>query len=202
MSIRGSVSRLIAQLKLGHEPAASSLWDRYCRKLVRLARARLNGVSRRVADEEDVVLSAFESFLRRTKQGRYPFLCDRGELWKLLAKITAHKALNLIRSEKSQKRGAGRVISDPPATASPSFIYGVLGQLASSEPNPQLAVMMQDALSHMLACLGDEELRRIAMAKLRGRSNEEIAAEVQRSVPTIERRLRLIRQAWLQELSE
>ena len=107
MSIRGSVSRLIAQLKMGHESAAASLWDRYCRKLVRLARARLNGVSRRVADEEDVVLAAFQSFLRRTKEGRYPHLRDRGELWKLLAKITAHKALNLIRSERSQKRGQG-----------------------------------------------------------------------------------------------
>ena len=42
----------------------------------------------------------------------------------------------------------------------------------------------------------DEPLRRIAVYKLEGLTNEEIAAEIRRSLPTVERRLRLIRQKW------
>ena len=40
-----------------------------------------------------------------------------------------------------------------------------------------------------------------AVAKLGGSSNEEIAGKICRSVPTVERRLRLIRDVWREEFS-
>jgi len=57
-----SVTGWIDQLKIGDERAAQEVWNRYFDKLVRLARKRLAAVPKRVADEEDVALSAFNSF--------------------------------------------------------------------------------------------------------------------------------------------
>jgi DNA-directed RNA polymerase specialized sigma24 family protein len=54
----------------------------------------------------------------------------------------------------------------------------------------------------LLARLDDEELREIALLKLQGFTNEEIAARIGRALPTVERRLRLIRQTWKEEAAD
>ena len=64
-----SVTHWINQLKAGDPDAAQKLWERYFRRLVSLARKK-----RRAADEEDVALSAFDSFCRGAEQDR----CHRG----------------------------------------------------------------------------------------------------------------------------
>ena len=48
----------------------------------------------------------------------------------------------------------------------------------------------------LLDALDDDLLRRIAVAKLEGDTNDEIAARVGRSPPTVERKLRRIRAIW------
>ena len=53
------VTQWIEGLKAGDEGAAADLWSRYFERLVQLARQRLSSTPRRVADEEDVVLSVF-----------------------------------------------------------------------------------------------------------------------------------------------
>jgi hypothetical protein len=53
-----SVTRRIESLKAGDADAAQGLWRRYFAALVRLARPRLQGATRAVADEEDAALSA------------------------------------------------------------------------------------------------------------------------------------------------
>src|SRR5205823_4765290 len=58
----GSVTLWIGDLKGGVDEATRRLWDRYYAGLVRLARARLRAAPRAAADEEDVALSAFDSF--------------------------------------------------------------------------------------------------------------------------------------------
>jgi hypothetical protein len=67
-----SVTVWIESLKAGDADAAQKLWRRYFEALVRLARERLRGAPRAVADEEDAALSAFDSFVRGTARGRYP----------------------------------------------------------------------------------------------------------------------------------
>src|SRR3954469_11973834 len=105
MSSQGSVTHWISLLKAGEHAAVQPLWERYFPRLVTLARARLRGAPRRVADEEDVALSAFDSFCRRAKQGRFPQLLNRDELWHLLVVLAARKAVDLARRENRQKRG-------------------------------------------------------------------------------------------------
>ena len=63
MACEGSITRCISLLKRGDRTAAQPLGDRYFQRLVELARARLRVAPRRLADEEDVALSAESALL-------------------------------------------------------------------------------------------------------------------------------------------
>src|SRR5207237_3816674 len=104
----GSVTAWFESLKAGDADAAQKLWRRYFEALVRLARNRLRGAPKGVADEEDAALSAFDSFVRGAACGRYPRLDDRDDLWRLLVVITERKALDQAQREPRQTRGGGR----------------------------------------------------------------------------------------------
>jgi hypothetical protein len=112
MSSEGSVTHWIGQLQAGNAAAAQPLWERYFQRLVYLARKKLQGVPLRAADEEDVALSAFDSFCRAAEDRRFPTLTDRDSLWRLLVILTARKALHLIRDERRLKRGGGGVLDE------------------------------------------------------------------------------------------
>ena len=92
MSSPGSVSHWLGLLKAGDSTAAQPLWQRYFARLVGLARAKLRGTPRRAADEEDVALSAFDSFCRAAGQNRFPRLLDRDDLWQVLVMLTARSS--------------------------------------------------------------------------------------------------------------
>lgn len=111
MSERGSVTIWLGRLKAGEQrdEAVSLLWGRYFTQLVSRARDRLRSRSR-VADGEDVALSAFDSFVRAAEAGRFPRLDDRDDLWQVLLLLTARKAANAARDENRLKKGGGRVI--------------------------------------------------------------------------------------------
>src|SRR5262245_34414674 len=95
----GSITRWIGRLKGGDLAATQPLWEAYYRRVVGLARERLRGAPRRVADEEDVALSAFDSFFAGATAGRFPQLADRLNLWPLLVSITAHTCVDLGRRD-------------------------------------------------------------------------------------------------------
>ena len=108
MSPSGSVSEWIKNLKQGDSSAVAHLWNRYHRTLLRFARRRINGNARRVADEDDVVAAAFESFYYRAATGQFPCLSSRQQLWALLITITDRKVVNNIRRQMAQtRRGTG-----------------------------------------------------------------------------------------------
>src|SRR5262245_3491912 len=104
MQADGSITRWITQLKAGNHDAAEALWTTYFRRMVALAQHRLQRAPRRAADEEDVALSAFNSFCARAKAGLFPRLTDRDNLWPLLLAITQNKCVDLIRRENRLKR--------------------------------------------------------------------------------------------------
>src|SRR5437764_8765701 len=109
MTTSGSVSQWLSRLQGGDRDAAEQLWARYFHRLVHLARGKLLAFPRAAADEEDVALSAFDSFCRRAEQGQFPRLADRADLWELLALITARKAQDLVQHETRGKRDWRRV---------------------------------------------------------------------------------------------
>jgi DNA-directed RNA polymerase specialized sigma24 family protein len=195
MSSDVSVTRLIGMLKQGDRVASQQLWEAYFGRLVGLARARLKNTVRRVADEEDVALSAFDSFFRRAERGQFPQLEDRDDLWQLLFVLTVRKAINLVHYQGRKSRGGGRVQSLQDLEA--------LGadQILGTEPAPELAAQMTEECQRLLAKLGDETLRAVALWKMEGYTNVEIAAKLGCVEQTVERKLRAVRQAWSNEVS-
>jgi DNA-directed RNA polymerase specialized sigma24 family protein len=102
-----TITQWIANLQQGKDETRSQqeIWNRYFARLTALARAKLRSAPHRVADDEDVVLEALNSFFDGVSKGRFPQLTDRQNLWPLLAKITARKAINQQEYLNAQKRG-------------------------------------------------------------------------------------------------
>ena len=196
----GSVTHWLGALKGGDAAAAQRLWERYFDRLVRLARAKLGAMPRGAADEEDVALSAFHSFCQGAARGRFPRLDDRDNLWRLLVTITARKALDQVRRQARQKRGGGRVLVGSAQAGGEDDTDGAgLDQVVGQEPTPQFAAMVADECRRLLAALDDETLRQVALLRMEGYSDQEIAARVDCSLRTVSRKLALIRKAWLRE---
>jgi DNA-directed RNA polymerase specialized sigma24 family protein len=184
-----SVSRWIAELKSGADDAAMNIWGHFYARLLGMARRKLNGTHTALADEEDVVAKAFWSFFRKAQNAEFPRLQDRNDLWQLLSKITVRKALNQRRDLTRLKRGGPRTATDQ------ADDLARIEDVQSLEPTPENALMAAEAMEQLLAPLSGE-LRQIAIYRLEGFSIAEIAAKIGRSVPTIDRRLRLIRDIW------
>ncbi len=184
-------------LAKGDEAAAEEVWRLYYEKLVRFARGKLAAGQRRAADEEDVALSAFHSFCRGAAAGRFPQLEDRHDLWKLLVTITARKAAHQIRHDMQQKRGSGSVRGESvfigPSESDRAF---GIGNVLGAEPTPEFAAMAAEQCEHLLDALPDERIRQIALWKLEGFTNEEIAAKLDCAPRTVERKLQRIRDLW------
>jgi DNA-directed RNA polymerase specialized sigma24 family protein len=196
-----SVTQWIDQLKAGDPHAAQKLWERYFRRLVGLARKKLGAAPRRAADEEDVALSAFASFCRGAAHGCFSQLHDRADLWQLLVMLTARKAFDLTQHERRQKRGGGAAFDEAalPGAADSSAQEAALEQIEGSEPTPAFAAQMAEECRRLLERLESPELCSIALRKMEGYSNEEIAVQLGCGLRTIERRLQLIRSIWEQE---
>jgi DNA-directed RNA polymerase specialized sigma24 family protein len=196
----GSVTCWIDHLRAGDDVAAQRLWERYFHQLVRLARANLRAKPRGAVDEEDIALSAFDSFCRGTGQGRFPRLDDRDSLWRLLVTITARKVVDQVERECRKKRGGGRVRNEEALAGSDSEAGGGgLDQAVGREPTPEFAAMMADECRHLLAALGDETLRQVALLRMEGYSDEEIASRLDCGVRTVGRKLKLIRDIWMRK---
>jgi DNA-directed RNA polymerase specialized sigma24 family protein len=190
----------ISKLQAGDAVAAQKLWEHYFVRLVRLARRKLEGSRRREADEEDVALNALDSFFRGAAAGRFPRLTDRDCLWRVLVVITGRKALDQLELERRLKRGGGLVQGESALlTPTDSEQEQGLARVVGTEPTPELAAQMAEELQRLLGKLTDDQLRGIAVCKMEGYSNDEIAARLGCATPTVERRLRLIRTLWQED---
>ncbi len=194
MPADNSVTHWIGELKQGNREAAQHLWEKYFYRLVQLAGHKLRGRPLRAADQEDVALSAVHSVFHGIEAGRYPSLGDRDDLWRLLMVITAHKVLRMVRNEGRQKRGGNRTVLTQGDV--PEGEEAAIEQILSREPTPEFAAEVAEQCQRLLDDLPDNDLRRVAVRKMEGHSNEDIAAELQCAARTIERKLRLIRSIW------
>jgi RNA polymerase sigma factor (sigma-70 family) len=199
MTPLGSVTSWMAQARGGDPDAAQALWERYFRPLVTRVREQLRDAPRAVADEEDVALSAFDSVLRRAAQGQFPRFSDRRDLWSVLVMVASRKACDHVQRERRRKRDPRREErwGDGAGAADAS-----LARLVSREPDPAFAAELADGVRKLFGSLPDDELRTIALRKLEGHTNEEIATQLGRAVSTVERRLALIRACWRTEGAE
>ena len=196
MSDTNNVNHWIERVKAGDSVAANRIWQHYFDRLVRSVRARLMGQNRVVSDEEDIALSVFESFYAAAEQGRFPDLADRGGLWRLLLRMSARKVVDKHRRDRRQRRG-GDVVTHLLADGDRTPI-----EVIGDEPSPEMVLMMQETVEQFFSHLGVGQLRDLAVAKLDGNTNAELAQRFGCSERTIERRLHLIREKCHQELFE
>lgn len=201
MSSDQSDSCWLRQVKVGDRACIPELWHKYFQRMVGLARQKLGGVPRRVADEEDVALSAFDSFCRGAEEGRFPRLEDREDIWQLLVVLTIRKACDLIQYLRRQGRDFTR--EDPLPAVGPdtsSEDAQLLDQLIGREPDPALETAVIEEWQYLLDKLGQGQVRDVAVYKIEGYTNQEIADRLGCSLATVERRVKLIREHWRKEL--
>ena len=197
MTDKNEISHWIERVKAGDSAAANQIWHHYFDRLVRAVRRRLQGQNRAVSDEEDVVLSVFDSFYEAAQKGRFPDLADRDDLWQLLLRMSARKVVDKRRRDSRQRRGGGVQIHsiNTPVDDDDRAI-----EVIGDEPSPGMVLMMQETIEQFFSHLGVGELRDLAGAKLEGYSNAEMAERFGCSERTIERRLHLIREKCQQEM--
>ena len=166
-------------------------------KLTNLVKKKLRSSSHSLGDEEDVVLDAVDACFRALQQNRYPKIVNREDLWRLLARIAERKAIDQIRRSKKGVDGIRENVSFRVVSETSSILDG-MQEWPCSEPTPEFAAIIAENLREYLNVLSDS-LREVALLKMQGHTNREIGDKISRSVPTVERYLRLIRTTWTDE---
>ncbi|MFT7643036.1 MAG: DNA-directed RNA polymerase specialized sigma24 family protein [Pirellulaceae bacterium] len=192
MSIENSITHWVEQLKAGDDTAVHPLWERFFTRLTAIARQGLKGQSLPMADEEDIALSAFHSLCSGLRDGRFPELQSRESLWRLLLVITTRKVADQFAFDRRSKRDSNRIARPDEGADEDDLVR----QLVSREPTPEMVAQVAEQIAKLMESLVHEDLQSIALRKMEGFKNVEIAQELDRSVATVERKLRTIRSIW------
>ena len=146
------------------------------------------GPTQQAADAEDAALSAFANFWKPSDD--FAVVLNRDDLWKLLGTITVPKALKQARREAAEKRGGGYTLCEA-ALNRPDGSPLPLDEAAGLFPAQEFDLHSAELLEAL-----DPELRRIAVLRLLGHTNREIAGVLECTERKIERKLHLIRLQW------
>lgn len=202
-NVHDSFSSLIDQINSGDERAQRRVWDTFFPHLLGLARKRMLDAGRRVRDEEDVALSVLNSYFSAAQENKFPNVRGHDELWRLLSRMTQRKVVDWIRYQSRQKRmslGESAIFGN---TGNPPDFEGnrPAEQIVGKQLPPDIESMFAEQCSQWMARL-DKDLQEVVLKKLNGHSNAEIAESCQCSLATIERRLKLVREIWMQAENE
>ncbi len=188
-----SITRWFVRLKAGDDEAATILWQYYFPRLSAIARQRFDADRDPVYGAEDAAASVIHLLCRGARNGRFSDVGTRDDLWRLLVAATRRKVIDRVRHEHAAKRGGGDVkVLDA--------CFGTAQLIAAPDPTPETLCMIDEQLSVLLSQLRDDTFRRIALWKLEGYSNREVASMLDVSERTVERKLKLIRSDWEKEV--
>jgi RNA polymerase sigma factor (sigma-70 family) len=185
----GSVTVCFREFRLGDAAAAEELWRRFHKRLVGLAATTLKGWPTQIADADDAAQSAFVSFWRKAGRGELDGDLHRENIWNVLGVIAVRKAYRQIEREAAQKRGGGRTRHESSAAAP------ALDQLPDRDWPCDLDIHCEELLLKL-----DEPLRQIALWRLLGHTNREIAGRLGCTERRIQRKLQLIRMRWQRDV--
>jgi DNA-directed RNA polymerase specialized sigma24 family protein len=193
------ISVLLQRVKDGRDDAASAaLWEQYFGRLLKVARHNMASLPKRASDEEDVALSAMNSFFRAAEEGRLSNLQNRDELWKILVTMVIRKANRTREKLLAQKRGGGDVRGESFfLNASDASSPGLAGV-----PDEELVTGLMRQCREMIDLLDDPLMKEIAVMIMEGCSIDEIAVAKGVSRSTIKRKKELIRQMWEQNMMD
>lgn len=174
----GSVTGWIKELEGKAPEAQRKIWERFVDRLVRFANYQLKGVTV-IADGEDIANIAFNNFFKKTPS-EFEKLVDRNDLWQVLTMLARRRAIDQIRSEI---RDRNHTLDDPDIDLRPSL-----------KSTPDFDVMLCEEVEHQLNALEDDELRKIAVDRMQGYRNREIADRLEIGLRSVERKLSEIRE--------
>jgi RNA polymerase sigma-70 factor (ECF subfamily) len=167
-------------LRAGDGDAAAIVFRRFTRRLVALARSRLESTAKGGSDAEDVIQSVYRSFFTRCAEGQFE-IQDWEGLWGLLALITLRKCANRRTYHRARRRDVRRE-----AVSLQDLAPGTALELADREPSPLEAVVLADTVAALV--LGfDQADRQTVSLILQGYTELEIAAIVACSERTVRR---------------
>jgi RNA polymerase sigma-70 factor (ECF subfamily) len=181
VSATPSFAQLMDRLRAGDDDAATQVFRRFSRALIRLARQHLDSRVRQKCDPEDVVQSVYRSFFARCRDGQFDFPAWDG-LWGVLSLMTIRKCANRARYVRTARRDPEREVG----------LEGRPGDLAwqppDRQPTPAEATMLTDLVTRLMRDL-DERERHMLSLSLQGYTVQEISPQVRRSERTVERLL-------------
>ena len=187
----------IVDLKNGSDQAMEAMWNSKHRCLVNYAEQLFRRSNRGTSDGEGAVQSAMLSFWKGIHGQRFEFGDDQG-LMAILLTLVRRKVNRQNRAGYRQKRGGGskHLSIDVGAGDDARQLTG------PHHTNPAVLAEANEEVERLLSLLDDADLQQIAILKMEGRTDAEIANVVGRSRVTIVRKLGLIRQIWKTEAIE
>ena len=193
----GSISRAIALLQDQDEAAAELIWNRYFQRLCAHCEVLIYQRHQKHISPDEVASSAFFALFDGIKKHRFTEVRNRDELWQMLSLIAARKAINRGIAQDRQRRGGGKV------RGSSAFDHQSIDNVADylqRELDPQEYVELEELSEQLLGALTMDNLKTIAIWRMAGFSNDEMAKKLDCSTRTIERKLNLIREIWLKQI--
>ncbi len=194
-----SITVWFAQLSEGNPDAAAKLWERFFDRLVGIARQQMTTTNRRIKDEEDIAAGVMAALCECARRGKLPTIQNRDDLWQQLLSWMKHDVIDHVRATNSVKRGSNRIRGDSvfdQAGNAQGYEGLGLAQIADRAATPDMLVEMDEQLRILLDRLPDPSLRTLAVSKMEGYTNEELAQNLGVSTRTIDRKLKLIRTYW------
>lgn len=193
-STPGSITRALAALRLQNEQSAELLWKRFFERLCGYAESRLYRRHRKLVDPDQIASDAFMALLDGVKNHRFEQVRNRDELWQMLTLIASRKTIASQRQLDRQKRGGGKVRG---LSSCGGRNANVLEEFISGDLTPDAIVELEDLSRCLLAALPNDVIRKVAVLRMAGHANAEIAEKLSLTERTIERKLKLIREIWV-----
>lgn len=175
-----SFADVMGRLQKGDQAAAFAVFQRFARALVLRARQQLGARLAARVDAEDVVQSAYRSFIQRHTEGQF-HLENWQSLWSLLVVITLRKCANTRKYHQRECRAAALEVT---ITRADSTTAG--WDAPCPQPTPEEAMMLAETLSGLMAGMDAPE-REIVSLSLQGFTVLEIKDQLGRAERTVRR---------------
>jgi len=185
MDTSNSLLEMVRRLRAGDDALADEVVHRFSRRLIGLARIRLNSRLRQKLDPEDVMQSVFQCFFYRLRTARLE-VATWDNIWYLLTMMLLRDCAGRAEHFHAARRDARREVRQVERSD------GDLLQLAVVEAAPDEALRRTESLDEAMRHF-DAEDRAVIELSLQGCDVREICAQLgrpERSVRRLRERLR------------
>lgn len=158
----------------GDEAAATTIYDRFADRLRQVAMKQIGSRLGQRTGADDALQSAFRTFFVRARNGQFS-VSQSGQLWRLLARITDHKIMNLAEKHTAACRDMRR-----------EAVAGFEHECSAKDGLPEVVVILQDEIDSLVEQLSPRD-GEVLCLWLTGASASDIGKLVTTSVSTVRR---------------